>query len=134
MAVTLATFLIAAAVSSIDVCSAISHHICVHKRINKQHFAVQEAATLALIKAVDFGQPLERSVANQVMEACDPASPQLQYTFLNRVCQSGHLADAALVLDTYSEEADQHPELFGTVLRALACKETQGMNIATHFL
>ena len=68
------------------------------------------------------------------MKDCDPADPQLQYTFLNRVCQSGQLADAALALDTYSEQADQHPELFDTVLRALACKDTQGMHIATHSL
>lgn len=95
-----------------------------------QRLAVQEAATLALIKALKFCQRSEFSLAHQIMKDCNPASSRLQYAFLSRICQSGRFADAALALETYPQQADQL--MYITIRWRLARADIEGVPLSVH--
>ena len=98
--------------------------------VKHQSLAFQEAATLALIEAVKFGQQLEFFLARQIMEDCNAASSRLQYVILSTSCQTGRFADAVLALETYSQQADLH--VYHTVLASSACTELVGVPLPEH--
>lgn len=85
---------------------------------------IQDAATLAVFQAIDFGQQDEAEAAHQILMDCNPTSrPKLQNAFLSGICES---ADVGLALDhlqRYSQPSDQHAHLYHTVLTRLACTE-----------
>ena len=87
---------------------------------------------LALIDAADFGWQSELNLAHLVMEDCSSASSKLQYAFLSRVCESGHIVDVAVALDSYSQQADQHVHLYSTVLERVAWSEIEGIHVSVH--
>ena len=97
---------------------------------NHHRLAFQEAAALALIKAVDFRQQSELTLACQIMKACNPASSMLRYAFLTNICQSGRFADAAMALRYLSQRADQH--MYHTLMQRLAYAEPKGVPLSVH--
>ena len=85
---------------------------------------MQDAATLAVFQAIDFGQQEEAEAAHQILMDRSPASRlKLQNAFLSGVCQ---FADVGLALDhlqRYSQQAEEHEHLYQTVLTRLAFSE-----------
>ena len=79
---------------------------------------------LAVFQVIDFGQHAEAEAAHQILMDCNPASrPKLQYAFLSRVCQFADVGSALDRLQRYSQQAEENPHLYQTVLTRLAYSE-----------
>lgn len=84
-------------------------------------FVMQDAATLAVFQAIDFGQQEESEAAHQILMNCSPASRlKLQNTFLCGVCLSADVGLALEYLQRYSQQDEEPAQLYRTVLARLA--------------